>query len=339
MKKCTVILWFAVFGIGILPGFGRVLQAADESPSLLTLSAGYGIPFGHIGLNVEVNPLLPENLHHFNNYLSFDLGIGVKRQGLLLSMGGNVYPLGRAGRFVPRFSFHYAKVDRILDEWSGLDEEYDTIEALCLGGGLSVRLGDRLAVRADLFYLFHIYDDVDAEEIGGRFKLAVGLQYNFSTAAASRPDSGLSEHDPAFLQVGLGLGIPYGGIGVNLEFSPHLPGSVGQSLHRYGSLLIGSGFTGAGSAYSIGLRIYPFGKDRRYRPRIGFHYGTVAVLEWWGGDSSNLEGAALSAGLLWKISQCWAIDADLLYIAKVSGWDQDDLDSLLKMSVGIRILL
>ncbi len=301
------------------------------------LSAGYGIPFGNIGFKVEVNPLLPGKLHHLSDYFGFTMGVGYKHDAPLFAIGAHIYPMRRRRTIVPHLSFFYGKVDRIPDEWDG--DDYDSVEALSAGAGLSIDIGQGFSLRGDLLWLFHIYDEIDPDLIDGRFRFDLGIRYGFRSPYAEQFSGGEGERSPSFLQLGFGMGIPYGGVGVNLEFSPLLPGNLGQSVHRYSSLLIGSGFSSAGSAYSIGLRIYPSGKERSYRPRIGFHYGTVAMYEWWGGDSSNIEGIAMSAGLLYKFNEHWAVDGDLVYIANAFGWDQDDLDSLIKISVGIRFLL
>lgn len=337
MKETIFSLFFFAAMLLPLPGAAWVDPVEDGNEKWFHLSLGYGIPYGNIGLNIEVNPLLPKNLHHLNEHFGFSMGIGCKRNAPLFAIGVNFYPMSRRGRVVPHLSFFYGKVDRVADEWDEDDE--DSVEALGAGAGLSLNIGSGFSLRGDLLWLFHIYDEFDPDEINGRFKFAMGARYGFESPYADQFSGGEGEGGPSFLQLGLGMGIPYGGVGVNLEFSTLLPGKLGQRLHRCSSLLIGSGFSGAGSAYSIGLRIYPMGKERSGRPRFGFHYGTVAIYEWWGGESSNIEGMALSAGLFYKIGRRWAVDGDLIYIAHVFGWDQDDLDSLIKISVGVRYLL
>lgn len=331
--------WLTVLMVLHLCGaFQVTLTGAEEVERQFVFSVGYGVPYGNLGVNLEVNPLLPKRMNRINHFFGFSLGLGYKIDAPLLDMGVNVYPIGNDGLLVPRISFHYSKVDRILDPDNIWEEDYDSVEALSAGGGLGLKLTDWLSVQGDAFYLFHIYDGIAPDLIGGRFRFSLGARIHCKTAYENQLSLASAEETSSFLQLGLGMGIPYGGIGLNLEFSPLLPGTVGQNLHNYSSFLIGSGFSPAGSAYSIGLRFYPMGKERSYRPRIGIHYGTVAQVEWWGGDSSNLEGLAFSGGLLYKINSKWAVDGDLMVIASVFGWELDDLDSVIKLSFGVRYL-
>ena len=120
--------------------------------------------------------------------------------------------------------------------------------------------------------------------------------------------------------------------------NPLLPGKLGTTIHNYFSLSIGSGFSTGGSAYALGIRLYPLGKTKDYRPRIGFYYGTVAIVEGWG-DSFNIEGLALSAGATRKITDKIALEADFVYIISAFGWGLDSLNSPYKVSFGLRYLL
>jgi hypothetical protein len=324
----------------ILPLIAWAGAHKEYAERLFGIGAGYGIPYGHIGINLEVNPLLPTGMHRVNNYFSFSLGLGYKRDSPLMAMGVNTYPLGRSALITPRFSFHYSKMDRIRDKWNTWEEDYDTLDALILGGGLGFRLNESLSFRADAFYLLHVYNDFSDEEIGGRFKFALGAQLNLQSRYQDQSAAPADPRNPSFMQIGLGAGIPYGGIGVNLEFSPLLPGNGGRALNAYSSLLIGSGFSPAGSAYSLGLRLYPLGKEKTYRPRLGLHFGTVGFVKWRGGSYSSLEGLAFSAGTLYRIGQNLAIDCDLVIIAALlHGWELNDLNSLIKVAFGLRWLL
>ncbi len=307
---------------------------------LFSVGAGYGIPYGHTGLNLELNPLLPAGMHRANQYLSFSLGLGYKQDSPLFAMGFNFYPLGRSGLVSPRFSFHYTKMDRILNRWNTWEEDYDTLNALTLGGGLGFRLNESLSFLADAFYLFHIFDDFTDDEIGGRFKFSLGARFNWETKRRDHMTGSVESQNPAFMQIGIGAGIPYGGFGVNLEFSPLLPGTVGGKIRNYLSILAGSGLGPAGSSYSLGMRIYPLGKEKVYRPRLGLHFGTVGFVKWGGGNYSSLEGLAFSAGTLYRIGPRLAVDADLVLLATLLyGWRLQHLDSPVKASFGLRWLL
>lgn len=259
--------------------------------------------------------------------------MGYKQGKPLLALGINAYPFGKKGLIQPRLSFYYAKIDRILDIFNTYEEDYDSIEALCLGGGLVLQISDNLSVNGDIFYLVHVYDDLYLNADHSKFKIAIGGQFRFQSIYSKQVK------ESSFVNFGLGLGIPYGGIGVNIEFNPLLPGSLGKSIHDYSTISIGLGFTNAGSAYSIGLRVYPFGKDNKIKLRFGIYQGTVAIYNW-SSDSLNLEGYALSTGALYKINNNFALDCDFVYIAEIFGWSMSEANaSRYKISMGIRYSL
>ncbi len=330
MKKKMVMAFVIIFILLMFIGNNKLI--GDNKDNLFRISAGYGVPYGYTGVNFEVNPLLPENLRHLNNYFSFSLGLGYKQGKPLLAMGVNAYPLGRKGLIQPRFSFYYAKVDRILDIFNTYEEDYDSIEALCLGGGVVLQISDNLSINGDMFYLAHIYDELYLNTGNSRFKVAVGGQFHLQSPYAKQVK------ESSFLNWGVGLGIPYGVIGLNIELNPLLPGSLGKAIHDYFSVSIGAGFTNAGSAYSIGFRFYPLGKENKYRFRIGIYQGTVAVYNW-SSNSVNLEGFALSTGALYKINDNLAFDCDFVYIAEIFGWSMSEAKaSRYKISLGIRYM-
>jgi hypothetical protein len=116
------------------------------------------------------------------------------------------------------------------------------------------------------------------------------------------------------ISAGVGLGIPYGVLGVNVEFSPLLPGMAESAIHDYFSLSAGVGYSPAGLAYAFGCRIYPMGKEDRIRPRISGYYGVVAMIEYYYDDYDRLEGFAFGGGALYKINRKFSADLEVLYI-------------------------
>ncbi len=332
MKKSSLIKSFIVTFV-LIVFLGNTTLICKNNEKLFRLSAGYGVPYGYMGINFEVNPLLPENLIHLNNYFSFSLGMGYREGKPLLALGINGYPLGRKGLFQPRLSFYYAKVDRILDVYNTYEEDFDTIEALCLGTGIVFQVSDTLSINTDVFYLAHIYDDLYIDTDHTRIKFAIGGQFHFKSLYTEQTT------ETSFLNAGVGIGIPYGVIGINIELNPLLPGSIGKAIHSYFSISIGSGFTNAGSSYSIGARIYPMQKDGKFIPRLGVYHGTVAVYNW-SYSATNLEGYAFSVGTLYNINAHLALDFDFIYIAEVFGWEMSELNaSRFKVSFGVRYKL
>ena len=60
--------------------------------------------------------------------------------------------------------------------------------------------------------------------------------------------------------IGYGIGMPYGSIGVKLDYQP-MP-YVAASL-------------GLGPVPSVGINLYLRNRDTLWRPRIGYHYGRI----------------------------------------------------------------
>lgn len=137
------------------------------------------------------------------------------------------------------------------------------------------------------------------------------------------------------ISAGVGLGIPYGVLGVNVEFNPLLPGIADATIQDYFSLSAGVGFSPAGLAYAFGLRIYPMGKEKRIRPRISGYYGIVAMIEYYYGDYDRLEGFAFGGGALYKINRKISVDLEVLYIMPNDYSDYIE-GGRFKLSVGSR---
>ena len=107
-------------------------------------------------------------------------------------------------------------------------------------------------------------------------------------------------------EVGVGLGIPYGGIGVNYEFSP---------VDRF-SLDAGAGWTPGGFGWSVGPRVYFADQSKSFRPRISASYGTVAIIKPQFGDWKTDTGCCVGPGFQWVFGQKknWSLDFDVLYV-------------------------
>lgn len=122
----------------------------------------------------------------------------------------------------------------------------------------------------------------------------------------------------------LGLGIPYGVLGVNLELLPEDIAALTAG--------VGAGVDSPG--WSAGLRLYPLKKSDKLIPRLSVYYGTVAVLK----DSNgyNMDtGAAYGAGFDYKLSDNRGIDFELLYVdyETPEGYIEKDGGDI-KLSVG-----
>ncbi|CAG1065348.1 hypothetical protein BAC1_00929 [uncultured bacterium] len=102
---------------------------------------------------------------------------------------------------------------------------------------------------------------------------------------------------------GIGVGVPFGGIGGNVE----------AMLNRYFSVSLGMGIAAGNLGWAGGIKAYPIGSDQKVSPRLSAYYGTVAVLDF--GDHEEVdEGAAYGVGLSWRNHPKTRVEFDLLYI-------------------------
>lgn len=104
-------------------------------------------------------------------------------------------------------------------------------------------------------------------------------------------------------RLAIGAGIPFGGLGANIE----------AMFDKYLSASIGLGVMDGELGWAGGLRVYPMGRDMTVSPRLSAYYGTVATLDW--GYRTDLDvGAAYGVGLEWRTSPKMSVDFDVLYI-------------------------
>jgi hypothetical protein len=150
----------------------------------------------------------------------------------------------------------------------------------------------------------------------------------------SLAEESVAENKESYLNVGTGLGIPYGVLGINIEFNPNLPAAIKESIHNYFSVSIGVGYSPGGISYSVGMRAYPMGRKKFYQPRISGYYGTVALLKYGSGDYDREDGFAFGGGVLIKFYKNFSLDFDALYI--IPDEFADDIEgSRVKISFGI----
>ena len=145
--------------------------------------------------------------------------------------------------------------------------------------------------------------------------------------------------------VASGAGIPYGGLGGNLELRivSGLRFSTGL-----GSMLC------AGVGWSLGLRYYPVGSTSHFSPRVSVYYGTNSVLEKM--NLSNGEtrcethiGTTIGAGteIFFGRAKRHGLDFEILYIADydstidkaIERISNEDQNSRFKISLGYRFAL
>ncbi|HBG45541.1 MAG TPA: hypothetical protein DDW94_00965 [Deltaproteobacteria bacterium] len=145
-------------------------------------------------------------------------------------------------------------------------------------------------------------------------------------ALAEDASADLSDSMPAGnFRAGIGAGIPYGGIGANLE----------AIMGRYFAATAGAGVLDGELGWVGGLRLYPLGRDSEVSPRLSAYYGTVAVIEWSNGGKETDTGIAYAIGADWRPQPSYSADIELLYIDydTPQGFTRED-DEDLKAVVG-----
>lgn len=164
-------------------------------------------------------------------------------------------------------------------------------------------------------------------------------------AFAEESRTGVSE-EPPYNSIASGVGVPFGGIGGNLELRI-VPGvRVAAGL---GTMV------GAGLGWSFGLRYYPVRSFSRVSPRLSVYYGTNSVLKVMNpnatarADFETYNGLTFGVGseVYFGSRKTHGIDFEVLYVADYDSEidrliEQDlirDRDSDLQVSVGYRIAL
>jgi len=140
---------------------------------------------------------------------------------------------------------------------------------------------------------------------------------------------------------GVGLGIPYGVLGGNIDINiaPNFNLSAG----------IGTSIV-AGLGYNVGLKYFFSSVENSFRPRISAYYGVnSAVLKKFPNKEDEGEaytGASIGLGAqwMWGESKTSGLDFDIIYLAstgldidklKDEGFDVDE-PSKIKISIGYR---
>ena len=142
---------------------------------------------------------------------------------------------------------------------------------------------------------------------------------------------------------GIGLGIPYGVLGGNIDINVapnfNLSAGIGTSIV-------------AGLGYNIGLKYFFSSIKQSFRPRVSAYYGiNSAVLKKYPGGIKEDEGEAFTgvslgvgAQWMWGESKTSGLDFDIIYLAstgldidklKDEGFDVDEPGKI-KISIGYR---
>lgn len=141
---------------------------------------------------------------------------------------------------------------------------------------------------------------------------------------------------------GVGFGIPYGVMGVNLDYN----------IISNFDLSLGLGISPlSGFAYNIGGKLYLASEEKSFRPRVSYYYGTNTTVDETGyydfvDKYTNYNGvtAGIGATVYFGQSSSRGLDFDLLFRVsteadvdqlKAKGYDTDDIEER-TFSIGYR---
>jgi len=113
-------------------------------------------------------------------------------------------------------------------------------------------------------------------------------------------------------RIGAGLGIPYGGFGVNTEYR----------INKYSSISAGLGYKNhVGPGWAVGAALYPLKNDETFNPRLSGYFGRVDTIKWTNNSTGSRRyesvlGGTLGGGFEWRVYKMLSLDFDLSYIFK-----------------------
>lgn len=109
------------------------------------------------------------------------------------------------------------------------------------------------------------------------------------------------------IRVGAGLGVPYGGRGVNAEYR----------INKYASVDAGLGYRQYDNpGWALGAMYYPLKNINTFNPRLAGYFGRIGTVEWSDGRHEGFLGAALGGGFEWRVYKQLSLDFDAFYLAK-----------------------
>lgn len=148
----------------------------------------------------------------------------------------------------------------------------------------------------------------------------------FTTSTYSQQLS--KEKEPIKNSLGIGIGVPYGIIGGNIDINifSNVNGSFGLGTTYF-----------SGASYNLGIKIFFVDAKETFRPRVFAFYGINSVDKYERSDDNNsYTGLSLGLGgqFLWRKTKM-GFDFDIVYIATSSKGKIDPKNSI-KISLGLR---
>jgi hypothetical protein len=138
--------------------------------------------------------------------------------------------------------------------------------------------------------------------------LVVGLTICVAMPAFSEDNK--SSFNADHFRIGIGGGVPYGGIGVNAEykFNTYISASAGLGYYQH-----------EGPGFAVGAMFYPLKNDGTVNPRLSAYFGRVSTYKQSTVSGDNYRptyGGALGAGFDWRIYKRLTFGLDLFYLMK-----------------------
>ncbi|MBI4429610.1 MAG: hypothetical protein HY562_10880 [Ignavibacteriales bacterium] len=136
-----------------------------------------------------------------------------------------------------------------------------------------------------------------------------------SLSALSAQEDSVSYVEPKKNSLGVGLGIPYGVLGANLDVN------IVSTL--YASMGIGTSAL-AGVAHNVGLKYFVLPVSEAWRPRVSAFYGTntlaeITIVSSGSSTTDRKKYLGLSLGIgvqwMWGDAKSNGLDFDIIYIA------------------------
>jgi hypothetical protein len=148
----------------------RLYSSPRSKESYLSLASGIGIPFGVIGVNAELNPVLP-GAETLGNYMGISFGLGYCYPGFGFAGGLRFYPLGRQKKIYPKLAAYLGTVG-FIDAYWGDSVLYGGV----VGTGAVWKIGKKSALDFELLLMVFLFGyEMDRVE-NGTIKFAIGYR-------------------------------------------------------------------------------------------------------------------------------------------------------------------
>jgi hypothetical protein len=158
------------------------IRAIESLRTTVSIGVGFGIPYGILGLNAEIEPA---------KFIDISVGLGTTiLAGMAWNIGAIGYFLDQGSTFRPRISLFYGTNSML--GWTSFNSSVDNYESyagLTMGAGVKYGISESGSVTLDLIYLLTTgYDDkinelkslgysIDNQDSG--IKYSIGYKYSF----------------------------------------------------------------------------------------------------------------------------------------------------------------